>query len=406
MATNSASADGPIKISRRIEKELHQTKVVVRRLPPDLTEEKLMEIFPDLPPYTYFYFVGGDPSLGGLSFSRAYISFTDEASIMPFRDKYDGMFLESEKGSKYRVVVEFAPYQGVPKRQKRKPDARIGTIEQDADYKAFLETADEKPAPPSMNELLAYAETLGTSKVVEVQKTPLISYLLESRRGGRSSKRSKPSSDSKKKYAKESSKSSRDSRRDAESSKSSSKESRSKAESREGKERSDRGKKDVPGSSSKERLASSEKRKDRAAKEKRSQPQYEENGEVRGEGSSRDSQVKNKDRPDQAIYSPRGKQRNHDRERNDYRESTGRSKDRDRPSSSSKDSTSDYRSSRDYNYDEKPRRSKGGGSWDDYSSSSKDRRDREKGRRGDGYRKVKDSYSDHDKSRSGGYREK
>lgn len=396
MATSAA--DGPIKISKRIEKELHQTKVVIRRLPPDLTEEKLLEMLPEVPPYTFFYFTTGDPTLGSLSFSRAYFCFSDEASILPFRDKYDGMWLESEKGTKYRAVVEYAPYQGMPKKQRRKPDTRIGTIEDDSDYKSFLETAEEKPTPFTMNELAAYIDTIGTNKVAEVQKTPLISYLLD-RRGGR--KRSKQSSESKKKHSKESSKPPKESRKDAGGSKGSSK---SRTESKERKERQEKGKEEVP--TTKDRPTSSERR---SGREKRAQTQPEENGEVRegkevkeeGEKKAKEPRIKNKDRPDQAIYSPRGKQRN-DRERND----SGKPHDGDTSShhsSSSREGTSERKSGRDrgsrWKDDEKPRRGQGGG-WD------KEKRDRDGGRR-DGHRKPREAYYDRDsKTHSSGYREK
>lgn len=419
MATSNP--DEPIKISKRIEKELHQTKVVIRRLPPDLTEEKLLETLSDVPPYRFFYFVGGDPSLGILSSSRAYFAFTDEASILPFRDKYDGLYLESEKGTNYRAVVEFAPYQGIPKRQKRKPDSRIATVEQDSDYQAFLDASEVKPKPPTMMELSAYIDTVGANKVSKVQRTPLIDYLLEthSRRGVRSGKRSSKSaaSDSKKKHGREVSRSGKESRKDAPSSKGS-KEVRGKREVKEGRERVEKKREDVGssgGSSSKDGFSSSDKHREKSGREKKRQaPYYEENGEVRGEREtklSKESRLKNRDRPDQAIYSPRGKPRDYDR--SETKEFGRSSKDKDsshRHHSSVKDGSSEYNSrsgrsaGREYGTDEKPRRGRGGR--DDYDGS-KERR-HEGGRRSDGYRKSKDSYYDHEstKTHSSGYREK
>ena len=196
--------DGQSKVSKRVEKELHNTKVVVRRLPPDMTEEMLLETFTEIPEYNYFYFASADPTFGELATSRAYFSFVEESSIIIFRDKYDGLPLESSKGLKYRVVIEFAPYQGIPKRTKKKPDSRTATIEQDHDYVTFKETAHDRKEPLTMAEIAAYAESLTVSKVQEVQMTPLLSYLLERRRGGRSSKRPKISpGEAKKKRSKE-----------------------------------------------------------------------------------------------------------------------------------------------------------------------------------------------------------
>lgn len=399
MATSSS--DGPIKISKRIEKELHQSKVVMRKLPPDLTEEKLLEALPDVPSYSYFYFTAGDPSLGMLSFSRAYFAFTDETSILPFREKYDGLYLESEGGAKYRAVVEFAPYQGIPKRQKRKPDARIATIEQDSDYLAFLEASETKMKPPSMAELSAYIDTIGNTKVSEVQKTPLIEYLLKS---GRSGKRTKFSvSDSKKRQGKESSKLAKDTHKEASGS-SRSKESRSKKDSaREGRDGTEKKKDEVAKPSSEDRPKSLEKHKERSGRDKKGH-RYEENGEVKPEGErkAKEYRVMNRDRPDQAIYSR--KQYNYDQAES---EESGRPREREesRRSSSSEHSKSGRgNAAKEYGAEDKPHR---GYSGRENYTGSKERR-YESGKRDDHRPKSKDSFGHHESSRnySSGYREK
>lgn len=176
------------KVSKRVEKELHQTKVIIRRLPPDFTEEKLIEKLSPLPPHNYFYFAPGDPTLGPHGCSRAYISFSELPLILPFRDQFDGSVFETEKGQKYRAIVEFAPYQNIPKKSKRKPDTRCGTIEQDADYQAFLQLYETKPEPRPSIDLLTYSEDAEANKIPDVQVTPLIEYLKEKRRGSRGSK--------------------------------------------------------------------------------------------------------------------------------------------------------------------------------------------------------------------------
>ena len=206
MAASLTFQDGQAKVSKRVEKELHNTKVVVRRLPPDMTEDKLFELFTDIPEYNFFYLAAGDPTFGELATSRAYFSFMGESSIIPFRDKYDGLPIESDKGQKYRAVIEFAPCQSIPKRLKKKADSRLATIEQDQDYLGFAEIAHFKKEPPTMADIAAYVDTLAANKVQEVQMTPLLSYVMDNhRRGGRSSKRSKAASgESKKKRSKES----------------------------------------------------------------------------------------------------------------------------------------------------------------------------------------------------------
>lgn len=412
MATSSS--DGPIKISKRIEKELHQIKVVIRKLPPDLTEEKFLEVLSDIPPHSYFYFVAGDPSPGNFSFSRAYFAFIDEASIVPFRDEYDGLYLESENGLKYRAVVEFAPCQGIPKKMKRKPDTRIATIEQDPDYQAFLETCEVKIKPPTMAELSAYIDTIGTNKVPEVQKTPLIDFLLDTghRRGGRSGKRA---GDSKKRHIKESSKPVKESRKDSGSARAN-KEYRSKRDTpREGRDRDrpEKRKEEVAStakSTSEDWPSSSDRYKERGSRDKkRGYYYYEENGDVKTEEDRR-SKVKNRERPDQAIYSPRGtgsprgagKYRSGDRDGGESKEST-RSKDRDGSwhQSSIRESSAEFGRSGHRDYNEEKVRYGCGSSRDDIGS--KERRYKHEG--GD-YRMSKDSYYGHDNAKTYSNREK
>jgi regulator of nonsense transcripts 3 len=387
MATSSS--DGPIKLSKRIEKELHQTKVVIRKLPPDLTEEKLLDVLSGVPSYSYFYFAAGDPSLGVLSFSRAYFTFTEEASILPFRDKYDGCVLESESGLKYKAVVEFAPYQGVPKQQKRKPDARMGTIEQDPDYMTFVEASETQTKPPSMAELSAYIDTIGSTKVSEVQKTPLIDYLLKS---GRSGKRGKSSTGDSKRRQKESSKSAKETRKESGSYRN--KESRSKKDG--GRDRTEKKKDEVSKVMQDDRPRSSEKQHREKSSRDRKGHHYEENGEVRADGerkTNKEYRVKNRDRPDQAFYSPRsqGKQRGHGEGKEAGRREESRSYTKD-------GSTDRGKSEREYGSEEKPRRGYGREIY-----TGKEKR-YDGGKRSDDYRK--DSYGHHESSRSYSYREK
>lgn len=160
------------KIVKRAEKELQQSKIILRHLPPDFTLENLTETISPLPDHTFFYFFPGDESLGRYGCARAYINFSNTSDILPFRDQFDGRILESAKGMKYRLVVEYAPYQAVPKR--KKPDQRSGTIEQDSDYQAFLEAYQTEVNPlPSVD----VTELVSSAKPLPVKLTPLVEYL-------------------------------------------------------------------------------------------------------------------------------------------------------------------------------------------------------------------------------------
>ena len=179
------------KISKRVERELNQTKVVVRHLPPDITEEIFLEKFSPLPPenFTHLYFAPGDPDLGPQGCARAYINFTDETAILAFRDQFDGMVLESQKGHSYRALIEYAPFQNVPKKPRKKLDSRCGTIDQDSDYQSFLQGREERaPTMPAVD-FETYMEELKANQVEEVQVTPLIAYLRTKKTASKSSKK-------------------------------------------------------------------------------------------------------------------------------------------------------------------------------------------------------------------------
>ena len=163
------------RVLKRAEKELAQSKVILRHLPPDYTEEKLKKLIVPFPNCTYFSFVSGNASLGKFGCSRAYLNFLQTDKIVEFRDKYDGMALESEKGTKYRLIIELAPFQGVP-RTRSKPDHRCGTIKDDPEYKVFLENYEKTVDPlPSID--VTYLHEIEKMKVESIQLTPLTEYL-------------------------------------------------------------------------------------------------------------------------------------------------------------------------------------------------------------------------------------
>lgn len=83
--------------------------------------------------------------------SRAYINFINEEDIFIFKDRFDGyVFVETKGGVEYPAMVEFAPFQGLPKSKSRKKDNKCNTIETDPDFIKFLnflnsDTGEGKP---------------------------------------------------------------------------------------------------------------------------------------------------------------------------------------------------------------------------------------------------------------------
>uniref|UniRef100_A0A0P4W7Z5 UPF3 domain-containing protein n=1 Tax=Scylla olivacea TaxID=85551 RepID=A0A0P4W7Z5_SCYOL len=160
------------------------TKVVVRRLPPTMTEEEFMEAINPVPEYDYFTFCPADNSLGPNAFTRAYINFKSSSEIFNFRDKFDGYVFVDQKGNEFPAMVEFAPFQKVPKRLgSKKKDARCGTIDQDPDYLEFLETIANpetvtlQPLEAVLEEIQAHDRELKANNGYLKVKTPLLEYI-------------------------------------------------------------------------------------------------------------------------------------------------------------------------------------------------------------------------------------
>lgn len=161
-------------ISKKIEKELHQTKVIVRHLPPKFTEEQFLELVGPLASHNYFYFAVGDPKLGKFGYSRAYVNFEIEEDIISFRDKFDGYPVKDDRGNAYRMIIELAPFQRCL-RKKKKADAKCGTIEDTPEFKEFLTEYNAEPEQlPALDPTIYAVKDISTE---QVQETPLTKYL-------------------------------------------------------------------------------------------------------------------------------------------------------------------------------------------------------------------------------------
>ncbi|XP_061233592.1 regulator of nonsense transcripts 3A isoform X2 [Neopsephotus bourkii] len=163
---------------QRDEKKTALSKVVIRRLPPCLTKEQLEEQLHPLPAHDYFEFCTADPSLYPHLYSRAYINFRNPEDILLFRDRFDGYVFIDNKGLEYPAVVEFAPFQKISKKKLKKKDAKAGSIEDDPEYRKFLESycADEEKICANPEILLGEIEAK-TRELIARRTTPLLEYI-------------------------------------------------------------------------------------------------------------------------------------------------------------------------------------------------------------------------------------
>mmetsp|Transcript_44944 Transcript_44944/g.103902 ORF Transcript_44944/g.103902 Transcript_44944/m.103902 type:complete len:422 (+) Transcript_44944:60-1325(+) len=152
-------------------------KVVVRLLPPEITEDELLatihETHKKAMRWRSFepgkrYKGEAKPSLN----SRCYFQFESFERAEEFIKDYHGHQFVDAQGEQFRAVACFAPYQKVP-RQKPQRDTRDGTIVDDPAYKEFVESLSEAAkaayeAPPDPKQLLRPAD---------YGDTPLLNYM-------------------------------------------------------------------------------------------------------------------------------------------------------------------------------------------------------------------------------------
>ncbi|XP_076148658.1 regulator of nonsense transcripts 3B [Alosa pseudoharengus] len=165
------------------DKKEAMTKIVIRRLPPSLTKEELEEQLQPLPEVDYLEFFSNDTSLYPHLFSRAYLNFKNQDDIVLFRDRFDGYVFIDSRGQEYPAVVEFAPFQKIAKRRSKKRDAKSGTIEEDGDYKKFLEfyNGDDEKLTSTPETLLEEIEAK-TKELIAKKTTPLLDFLKNKQR--------------------------------------------------------------------------------------------------------------------------------------------------------------------------------------------------------------------------------
>jgi len=152
------------------------TKVIVRLLPPLITEDELMSTIGDEHRGNAFIknFVPGRRVKGEDKPSRnatCYMYFGDADQADLFVKDYHGHAFVDDQGEHFRAVACFAPYQKVPK-QKTSKDSREGTIEEDPTYKQFAETLG-KPKEA----FVAPEDPRLAAKPLDPASTPLLQHL-------------------------------------------------------------------------------------------------------------------------------------------------------------------------------------------------------------------------------------
>ncbi|KAF7543318.1 hypothetical protein G7Z17_g10840 [Cylindrodendrum hubeiense] len=165
-------------------------KLVIRRLPPGMTQTEFASILGnewDVGKGRVDWFsyapgkISNDPSKPSRP-GRAYLHVVRKDDIMALNDSVRTSTWEDAKATFNNPsligppAVEFAIYKKIPSNKKR-TDARQGTIDQDPEFMAFLEDL-ANPAPPNQNIDADDADDISKAES-KVTTTPLIEYLKE-----------------------------------------------------------------------------------------------------------------------------------------------------------------------------------------------------------------------------------
>ncbi|KAI0319334.1 Smg-4/UPF3 family-domain-containing protein [Amylostereum chailletii] len=188
-----STADSPRKPlkSKRAEKRATQPrsnpnerlKTIVRRLPPNLPEDifwQSVQTWVSDETATWKFFYPGKLRKKANKeniHSRAYIAFKTEELVAKFSREYDGHIFRDKAGNESQAVVEFAPYQKIPPLEKKRPDNRIGTIDKDDDFIAFLQALESSATKPYDAEQLLENLIASTAPHPQPTSTPLLEAL-------------------------------------------------------------------------------------------------------------------------------------------------------------------------------------------------------------------------------------
>lgn len=130
-----------------------------------MAEDDFRKQIEPIPDHDYFYYVAADWSLGVNATCRAYINFCNQNDIFIFRDKFDGYVFVDARGSEYPAVVEFAPFQGLPKGKSRRKDQKVNTIENEQHYMDFLASIKDEDVDGRSEMKMEYSFQLKDGKI-------------------------------------------------------------------------------------------------------------------------------------------------------------------------------------------------------------------------------------------------
>ncbi|KAK5976650.1 hypothetical protein GCK32_010598 [Trichostrongylus colubriformis] len=160
------------------------SKVVLRRLPRDMTESELMAKLGQIPPSIYTYFVPADKEMEPYAYSRCYFTFAKNSEVLEFSRRWNGYRFVDSNGNHSIAMVELTANDRIPRKPRSdvSKDPKCGTIENEVEYKQFMHDleVEYEMSRLSLDEQLLHAQQLRSdAKASAVQPTPLTQYIIK-----------------------------------------------------------------------------------------------------------------------------------------------------------------------------------------------------------------------------------
>ncbi|XP_033151791.1 regulator of nonsense transcripts 3A [Drosophila mauritiana] len=154
-------------------------KIVMRHLPPTMTEAQFLDQVGPLPENDSYYYCKADWSLGQEATCRAYIDMSskDIDEVLQFRDRFDGYVFVDHKGVEYMAIVEYAPFQCFLKNKARNDDSKVNTIESESHYQEFIKRLAQEREEASRVGDVKIDFNFERRTEENVKSTPLLQYL-------------------------------------------------------------------------------------------------------------------------------------------------------------------------------------------------------------------------------------
>uniref|UniRef100_A0A1I7YMW7 Smg4_UPF3 domain-containing protein n=1 Tax=Steinernema glaseri TaxID=37863 RepID=A0A1I7YMW7_9BILA len=160
-------------------------KIVLRRLPPQMTWEDLEIQLAPIPTYTYHRFCKADRRLRQNAFARVYFAFCSRQDAIKFRDRFNGYVFMDKDGCESTGVVELAPNHNIPatsRSQAKQNDFKCGTIQNDPDFKSFA----AEYCKPQVKKKVDFEAIINAvderdrhAKDGSIKETPLTSFIIQ-----------------------------------------------------------------------------------------------------------------------------------------------------------------------------------------------------------------------------------